>query len=328
MKYFPAISSTLSPPALAQLVLEKYGGSQNLTCETLRLGVNHTYLIKDAATKYVLRVYTYNWRTEEEVLAEVELLNTLKTNQVGVSYPIPDKEGQYLQRIAACEGERFAVLFSFAEGEIVRNPTEKDCYHLGLEMAKMHQVTNAYSINRKNYDAENLVAWALEKLETKFDSSLEEMKFIKKALAEISSQFEQADRNQLRFGAIHLDVWADNLKIAEGSKITMFDFDNCGNGGLFLDIAYSLMLLFRGEPDKVLFEKKRNRFYEGYESILKISEEEKRLVPYGSLAIWLHYSGVHAQRFDDFTNPFFNEGFLKYWINTVKVWLSFHDVEI
>ena len=36
----------------------------------------------------------------------------------------------------------------------------------------------------------------------------------------------------------------------------MFDFDNCGNGWLFLDIAYSLMLIYRNEPNKTLFKDK------------------------------------------------------------------------
>ncbi len=328
MNHFPALSSALSPPHLAELVIEKYGFGKSLTCQTIRLGVNHSYLISDASNKYVLRVYHYNWRTEKEVLAEVELLNWLKANQISLAAPIPDINQNYIQRINACEGERFAVLFDYAEGEQLKNMSEEHCHQLGIEMAKIHQLTLDHQIHRKTYSAKSLVTWALQMLRQRFDASLEAMEYFARANAEITKQFAEADTSQLRMGVVHLDIWSDNLKVKTDSSITLFDFDNCGNGYLFLDIAYTLMLLFRGEADKAIFEKKSACFYEGYESICPVSAEEKRLIPYGGLAIWLHYSGIHSQRFDDFTNPFFSAAFLKHWVDNVNVWMVYNKVEI
>ncbi|MEN7551508.1 phosphotransferase [Rapidithrix thailandica] len=328
MNHFPAISSTLSPVALAQRLIELYGFSENTTCNVLRLGINHTYLITDAQEKYVLRVYHLHWRTEEEIMAELELLNLLKANDILVSYPIRDKKSAYIQRFNAWEGERLAVVFSYAQGQTVRNPSDKTCFQLGLEMAKMHRVTTGKKLNRKTYNAQTLAGWAFQALKERFPMSLKEMQYIDRANSMIASQFAQADLNQIRTGAVHLDVWYDNMKIKDESEITIFDFDNCGNGWLLLDIAYSLMLLFKNEPNKEIFNQKMNRFYQGYQSISGISQEEKRMIPYGGLAIWLHYSGIHAQRFDDFSNIFLSEDFLKYWIDTVNHWMVFNGIEI
>ncbi len=56
--------------------------------------------------------------------------------------------------------------------------------------------------------------------------------------------------------------------------------------------------------------------------------EEKKLIPYGGLAIWLHYTGVHIERFNDFSNHFLSEEFLKYWIHTVNQWMEFNEIKV
>ena len=118
------------------------------------------------------------------------------------------------------------------------------------------------------------------------------------------------------------------MSITEDSKITLFDFDNCGNGWLVLDIGYFCMQLFHTQPDKNEYEKKRNSFLRGYKEITNISEEEILQIPYAGLAIWIYYLGVQAERFDNFSNIFFTENYLKMYISKVKEWLLYNHVEI
>ena len=328
MQYAPSISSIISTDFLAELIKERYNFQETTTCQVIRIGVNHTYLIKENDEKYILRIYVHDWRSEEEIRGEIQLLNLLKENRISISYPISDKEGHFIQKLNAVEGERFAVLFSYAEGEIVKNASKKICYNLGAEMAKMHQFTIDKQLSRKNYNADTLVNWAFEKAQKHFSKPLEELDYIKRAYHTIANQFKEANFDQLRKGIIHLDIWSDNIRIKNDGKITIFDFDNCGNGWLFLDLAYTVMLIFREEPNKELFEEKANSFYEGYESITAISEEEKKLIPYGGLAIWLHYTGVHIQRFNDFSSLFFNEKFLKAWLQVVDSWMNYNEIKI
>lgn len=326
MKYIPTISSTISPRYLASFLKEQYG-LKDASCKVIRIGINHTYLVETDFEKYILRVYTHNWRSQKEVEGEMELLSWLK-NKVSVSYPIRDKNGDYIQKMNAIEGERFMVLFSYAKGEIVRNPSEKICYTLGLEMAKMHQITLNKQLPRKDYNTDSLVGWVHDAVQSHFPTSTNELEYIQKAHQLLSDQFKNADYNALKSGIIHLDLWSQNFKIQNDSMITLFDFDNCGNGWFFLDIAYAVMLLFKEEPDKAIFEKKKASFYRGYESILAISEEEKRLVPYGGLAIWLHYTGIHAIRFDDFSSLFFSPAYLKAWLQIVNNWMIYNKIEV
>lgn len=328
MNYAPTISSIISPKYLSGFVKLHYNLNATLTCSILKTGVNHTYLIISEEKKYVLRVYFLNWKTKKEIEAELDLLNNLKENGLSVSVAIKDKNNQYIQTINAAEGNRFAVLFTYAKGEIIRNPSEEICFKIGKTMAKFHQLTCNKSINRISYNAKTLVNTAYTSAEKFFNQNTEEMQFYKRANTFITTKFKKANTTYIRKGVIHLDFWYENMKITNSKKLTVFDFDNCGNGWQFLDISYYLMILFRNEPNKDLFKKKQLAFYSGYQTITSISSEEKKLIPLGGLAIWLHYNGIHIARFNDFANPFLSEEFLKYWINTVKQWLDFNSVKI
>ena len=88
-------------------------------------GLNDNYLVKDPRTKYILRVYRHNWRDLRDIQAETELIQFLRAEGVGVSYPVPDRTGVMIQEIGAPEGLRYAVLFSYAEGQ----PAASANYH-------------------------------------------------------------------------------------------------------------------------------------------------------------------------------------------------------
>jgi Ser/Thr protein kinase RdoA (MazF antagonist) len=141
MTPFPVISSNLSPIHLASFVQEKYGLSNATSCNLLKAGINHTYLIKDEEKRFIFRVYSLDWRTEIEILEEIRLLNLLKANKISISYPISDNTDNYIQSINAPEGERLAVMFSFAEGEKLLSFDEKNHFQIGVLMAQIHQIT-------------------------------------------------------------------------------------------------------------------------------------------------------------------------------------------
>jgi Ser/Thr protein kinase RdoA (MazF antagonist) len=85
------------------------------------------------------------------------------------------------------------------------------------------------------------------------------------------------------------------------------------------------MQLFHIEPDKQEYIAKRDSFFEGYETIIKITEEEKRLLPYSGLGIWIFYLGVQSQRFDNWSNIFLSENYLKRFIGMAKEWLNYNE---
>ncbi|WP_218921447.1 phosphotransferase enzyme family protein [Haliscomenobacter hydrossis] len=135
-------------------------------------------------------------------------------------------------------------------------------------------------------------------------------KYLLDYLADIQAQ-------ELRTGAVHLDIWFDNLNISKTGEITIFDFDFCGNGWLCLDVAYYVLQVHSVERDKPECLPKVLSFIRGYESVTPLSAEEKRVLPMLGVYLYFFYLGIQSQRFENWSNTFFNEAYLKRFINVL-----------
>lgn len=311
MNGFPVITSTLSPTHLSLFLREKYDLREQVTCQLIKAGVNHTYLVNDGADKFVFRVYSLNWRTKLEIEEELNWLQLLKQKNISVSYPIRDKSENFIQTLNAPEGERFSVLFSYAKGEKLHNSSEATHFQIGIVMAQLHELANNRSLQRTTYTPQILLVDSLEQLKPFLPETTAEMEFMKSTQTYLLKEFEKIDTDKIRKGIVHLDIWFDNLNISPENEITLFDFDFCGNGWLCLDIAYYVMQLHHLERDEKECQSKLQAFLNGYESITKISAEEKRILPMLGVSLYFFYLGVQCQRFENWSNTFLNETYLK-----------------
>ncbi|GAB2578461.1 phosphotransferase [Spirosoma areae] len=327
MATFPVSSSILSTTHLAQFIQPKYSLSSNTTCQLLKAGINHSYLVTDGPAKAIFRLYSLNWRTQVDISEELKLLKLLNENGIPVSYPIADNTGNFIQVIDAPEGKRFGVLFSFAEGE-KRLTFSADLHDkLGQIMARFHQLTHNLTLNRVTYTPQIMLLEPLEQLTKFLPAESEEMRFMQETQHYLLNQFSTIKASSVRQGVVHLDIWFDNLNIAKDDTITLFDFDFCGNGLLAYDIAYYLLQLHSTEPNEQEFSYKKERFLAGYESITPVSDEEKQLLPMLGVSIYFFYLGVQCQRFDNYSSVFLNELYLRRFINLrVKRWFDFNGL--
>jgi len=324
MSNFPVIASILSEENLGEFIKDKYNLNAGFHCKLFRTGVNHTYFISANSTKYVIRVYCYNWRTKSEIQEELGLLQLLKENGLSVSFPISDKENNLIQEINAPEGLRYIVLFSYAEGEKMRFMNNETCFEMGSLMARFHNITSNKSIDRTNYSSELLLNKSYELLAHFFSEDLSEMKYLKRIGLEISKTFQEIEQSQFQKGIVHLDIWYDNVSVKNKQEITIFDFDNCGNGFLFLDIGYFFIQLFHIEINKEIYESKVESFLNGYHKVRGITEKELKLIPAAGASIFAFYLGVQAQRFD-WSNIFLTENYLKMFVERIKTWKEYYE---
>lgn len=316
MKQFPVINSTLSATHIALFLQEKYSFSKDTSCKLIKAGINDSYLVTDGIEKFVFRIYSLNWRSKTEITEEIKLLNQLKQENISVSYPIPDQENNYIQTLNAPEGERFSVLFSYAHGEKIHIISSENHFRIGQLMAKLHQVTNKQTLNRIDYTPEVILIDSLKQLTNFLSQDSEEMKFMQSTQNYLIKELKQVDISQIRQGIVHLDIWFDNLNITDENEVTLFDFDFCGNGWLALDISYYIMQLHNIEKYEAAdYQPKVESFIKGYESITSISDEEKRLFPILGVSLYFFYLGIQCQRFDNWSNSFLSENYLKRFIN-------------
>lgn len=316
MKQFPVINSTLSATHIALFLQEKYSFSKDTSCKLIKAGINDSYLVTDGIEKFVFRIYSLNWRSKTEITEEIKLLNQLKQENISVSYPIPDQENNYIQTLNAPEGERFSVLFSYAHGKKIHIISSENHFRIGQLMAKLHQVTNKQTLNRIDYTPEVILIDSLKQLTNFLSQDSEEMKFMQSTKNYLIKELKQVDISQIRQGIVHLDIWFDNLNITDENEVTLFDFDFCGNGWLALDISYYIMQLHNIEKYEAAgYQPKVESFIKGYESITSISDEEKRLFPILGVSLYFFYLGIQCQRFDNWSNSFLSENYLKRFIN-------------
>ena len=284
--------------------------------------MNHTYVLSDNETKYVLRVYSHNWRTKSEITEELKLLNLLREHNLSVSFPIEDKNGNLIQEINAPEGQRHVVLFSFAEGGKIRFMDQETCFEIGVLMAQIHKLTISKTIGRVLYDKKALIELPYKKLNDYFSQDLPEMAFIKT----FGASFQDSDFEDLPQGVVHMDIWYDNMAIKNTTEITIFDFDFCGNGWQILDVGYFCKQLFFIEQDKTTYELKVQSFLKGYQKHKTLSDNELKLIPKAGAAVFVFYLGVQAQRFD-WSNIFLSENYLKMFVGRIQSWLDYYKTK-
>ncbi len=317
MSHFPVSNSNLSASHLGLFLEEKYPLSPHTHCRIARAGVNDTYIIEDGMDKFVFRIYSLNWRTEKEIAEEIRLLTLLKERDLPVSYPIPDKAGNYIQWLNAPEGDRPGVLFSFAKGEKLHNYPPEIHYRIGVVLGRMHSVTRDLPLDRMVYTPSILLAEPMEQIKKFLSADSPEWAFLKSARDHITAQLMEADTTQLRQGVVHLDMWFDNFNISDQQEITFFDFDFCGNGWLCLDLAYYVLQVYNLEKEEGERRLKTAHFLQGYESVVSVTDEERRLVPMLGVCLYIFYLGVQCRRFDNWSNSFLNESYLKRYINVL-----------
>ena len=325
---FPATETTLSAVHLAQLLQERYDLDMQTSCKLFRTGMNHLYLVADGGKKYVLRIYTFNWRTKLEVSEELRLLRYLQSNGIPVSFPIPDRNGDFILEINALEGVRYATLLSYAEGKKVPKFNAQVSHTIGVTMASIHKLAENFQVSRINYDSKTLLEDSLKRIQSIFSPRIDDMKFVGMLKEYLAAEYNKVNLKAMRSGVVHMDIWFDNMHFDNDGGITIFDFDFCGNGWLCLDIAYFLFQLYNTNLDEAEFKHKAEAFLSGYESIQQISDEEKRILPVAGLCVFFFYLGVQCDRFDTWSNVFLSEDHLRRFTGTLKRWMAYNNIQL
>ncbi len=71
------IYSQLSSESVLETINSHYELGDSITSKFYVLGLHDNYLIENKNTQYMFRIYRNNWRSEEEILFEVDLLSYL-----------------------------------------------------------------------------------------------------------------------------------------------------------------------------------------------------------------------------------------------------------
>ncbi len=317
---FPAVYSTLCPNALAALIEREYNLA-DVHCKLLVRGVGDSYLVSSANQRYIIRVYRTTHRKLEQIEEEVKLLLELQVAGVSVSYPIPDQQGQVIQKLPAAEGERYAVLFSYAYGQVVRTMNPFQLQMLGKEMALFHNVTMGKGADtvRWTFDLTYTLHRPLGLLNPVLEENSEGYAWLQSAVKQVEKKLNDLEYSLFPSGFCHFDFLPKNFHF-DVDKVTLFDFDFMGYGCLVNDIMsfwqHLTLEVYTGRMQQAAADEAFDHFLNAYRQHRFLSDQELAAIPYLSLGFWLFYMGFHTTH-DQFY-VFSNQSQVKLYLDLLK----------
>ena len=169
------------------------------------------------------------------------------------------------------------MIVSFLEGKAKKILSPEDCKSIGLEVARMHEITKNFKIQREN----NLSVGSWRKI---FDQVKDKCVQIHKDLPLlIESNLKDVEKNwpkNLPKGIIHADLFSDNIFFKDNSFSGIIDFYFSCNDFYSLEIAICFnALCFDGPKNNLSFNvTKAINFMNGYNLIRKINDDEKKYI--------------------------------------------------
>ena len=329
MKIFPTQYSMLSTDALKDYLEANYGLT-GMKCRLLVHNVSDTYLLENGEEKYIFKLYRDSHRKLDEIKAEVELLNILKSKGAKISYPISDQKGGQVQSFQAAEGVRNGVMFSFAAGKPTHDYYDSRLETIGKEMALIHNVTADLTLKypRRSYDVNTTLLNPLEYIKSAFTELPEDYEWLKTTTEKVVRKIEEFDLSKFSYGYCHYDFLPHNFHFDEQDNITFFDFDFLGKGLIANDLMTFFMHYFFDVLTKKQTQEEADKRFEvflmAYRKVRPVSEEEIAAIPYLGFAFWMFFLEFYQLHFEDWSNTFYNLRFKKERMVWIRTWVEWY----
>jgi Ser/Thr protein kinase RdoA (MazF antagonist) len=233
-------------------LLQTYGLA-DARVELINESENTTYRIDptDGGRPAVLRLYRAGQRTEAQIRSELDWMEALRA-QAAISTPqaITTRGGERITELALPSGgTRSCVLFEFLAGEEPPSDALGPWFEqLGAISAGIHLHGRTWrrppSFERPLLDYEALIGaravWGSWERAPGLDASA--VTALRRVSEQISRRLAEYGQAPDRFGLIHGDLRLANL-LADGSRIHVIDFDDCGTSWYLYDLSTSMSLL-------------------------------------------------------------------------------------
>jgi len=265
-----AVYTKLSEIELKEF-FSKYSLGKLLKHEEIKEGIENTnYFILTEKGKYILTLYEKRI-DEKELPFFISLMRNLYDKNFPSPEPIINKNGNYISEIS----NKKAAVVSFVDGEAKKILNPNECYQVGINTGKLHFITKNLSGKRENKLSIN--SWRKIYNKVKKDCH----KIHPKLTGIIEKNLDEIEKNwpkNIPQGIIHADLFPDNIFFKNNKLSGIIDFYFSCSDFYAFEIAICLnALCFDGAKENLSFNvTKAKKFVDGYSSIRKLTEEEKK----------------------------------------------------
>ncbi|MDC0937621.1 homoserine kinase [Pelagibacteraceae bacterium] len=254
-------------------ILSNYSIGKLKSFKGIQEGIENTnYYLLVGEKKYILTIYEKRVNPEDLPFFSELMLGLINKNY---KCPVPIINNKNIT-ISNYKGKKLMIV-SFLEGKAKQVLTPNDCKQVGVEVARMHEITKDFKIKRSN----NLSVKSWRNL---FNSIKDQCTKIDKDLPKlIESNLIDVEKNwpkNLPSGIIHADLFNDNIFFQDEKFSGIIDFYFSCNDFYSFEIAICFnALCFDGQKNNLSFNvTKAKNFIDGYSSIRKLSKEEKESI--------------------------------------------------
>ena len=236
----------------------------------IKQGIENTnYLLKSRNKKFILTIFEKRV-VKKDIPFFMKLMDQLNNSKINCPRPIKNKNGNYLIKIK----NKPACIVSFLEGKDKKILNLKNCFETGKIIAQMHQASKNYKLSRKNSMGVKNLNPLFNSIKFKSKKFINIEKFLKVNFKDIKKKWPK----KLPHGIIHGDLFIDNIFFRNNKLSGIIDFYFAANDYFMYEISICVnALCFDKKNSKFLINKKKvKNLIKGYESIRKISINEKK----------------------------------------------------
>ena len=315
------IRSIVSPDALLAKVVQSYAIATPVRCRLLKRGLNDTYLLTTECGPYVLRVYRAGWRSGDEIQYELDLLRHLHVRGVAVSVPIAAHGDRLALPVAAPEGIRYLVLFTYANGSRASWTDPGDAYKMGSAAAAIHAASDDFTgaSSRTPLDLGYLIDAPLVAVRPFLASRLDDWEYLQQFAQRLKARASRLVADGLDWGVCHGDFGPKNMHKGSDGRLTIFDFDLCGPGWRALDLAL-MQWVAADHKDDALWKV----FLKGYAESRPLRPADLAAVPVFHAAVHLSSLGLFAENIGDWGAADMSDWLFDRELKFFKAWEAEH----
>ena len=235
---------------------------------------NSNFIIWVSKKKYILTVYEKRVK-EEDLPFFAELMASLNVSGFKCPKPILNNDKKSITDF----NNKKLMIVSFIEGRPKVNLSPNNCKSIGIETARLHELTKNIKIERRNDLSVNSWRKIFDQVK---DKCTEIHKDLPKLIGDNLNDVEKNWPQNLPKGIIHADLFHDNIFFKDNNFSGIIDFYFSCNDFYAFEIAICFnALCFDGPKNNLSFNvTKAKNFIDGYKTVRNLTFEEKKILKF------------------------------------------------
>ena len=223
-----SVYTTVEPDQLEQF-LKRYDIGSAQALKPIAAGItNSNYYLDTDNGHYVLTLYEHH--SDDELEYILGLQQHLSNRGVHCAAPVKDRRGDFFSPLK----QRPAAIIEKLPGAVQAEPDALRCNQIGGELARFHRAGQDYRRMRANPRGIEWLLAAADMLESELDDDDRQL------YEAVLRDYRALDITRLPRGAIHADLFHDNVLFDGDALKGIIDFDYACFDCLVLDIAVLL----------------------------------------------------------------------------------------